>query len=107
MKLRRYAVALTGGTAMRITVTPIVISPTIQEFAGDRYYLCGKYFQNVRGRLHLAVWRLHRGEVPPGHHIHHKDDDRSNNDLENLECLTVQEHLGERHGKQFGEHGRD
>jgi hypothetical protein len=85
---------------------PVVISATIQEFDGTRYYLCGKYFQRKGARLHLAVWKFHHGPVPEGYHIHHKDNDRSNNNLDNLECLTIAEHLGGKHGQESGERAR-
>lgn len=85
---------------------PIVISATIQEFDGVRYYLCGRYFQRKGVRLHIRVWEHHNGPVPEGHHIHHADDDRSNNDPGNLECLTIPEHLGGRHGEESGRRGR-
>lgn len=63
-----------------------VISPTIQEFDGERFYLCGFYFQHQGKRLHIAVWKYHNGEIPKGYHVHHIDEDRSNNQIENL-CL--------------------
>src|ERR1035437_906524 len=84
---------------------PIVISRTIQEFDGIRYYLCGRYFQRKGVRLHIKVWEYHNGPVPDGRHVHHADDDRSNNDAGNLECLTVLEHLGDRHGAESGARG--
>ena len=43
--------------------------------------------------LHVAVWEFHHGPVPEGCHIHHKDGDRGNNQLENLECLDASEHM--------------
>jgi hypothetical protein len=64
-----------------------VISPTIQEFDGERFYLCGKYFQHRGKRLHVAVWKYHNGEVPKGYHVHHVDEDRSNNQIENLKLM--------------------
>ena len=30
--------------------------------------------------------------IPKGYHIHHKDHDLTNNDIDNLECLTAAEH---------------
>jgi hypothetical protein len=42
------------------------------------------------------VWVYHFGEIPAGHQIHHKDGNPSNNEIDNLECLTVAEHV-ERH----------
>ena len=63
-----------------------VISPTIQEFNGERFYLCGNYFQHRGKRLHIAVWEYHNGSVLKGYHVHHIDENRSNNQIENL-CL--------------------
>lgn len=85
---------------------PVVISQTIQEFDGVRYYLCGKYFQRKGKRLHIAVWVYHHGPVPVGKHVHHANNDRSNNDPGNLECLSILEHLGGRHGEESGTRGR-
>jgi hypothetical protein len=84
---------------------PVVVSATIQEFNSRRYYLCGKYFQHKGSRLHLAVWKYHHGPVPEGHHVHHRDNDRANNNLSNLECLTVNAHLSGRHGAQSVKNG--
>lgn len=85
---------------------PTVISPTIQEFDGTRYYLCGKYFQRKGIRLHIKVWEYHSGSVPVGCHVHHKDENRSHNDFDNLECLTIQAHLGCRHGEASALRGK-
>lgn len=85
---------------------PIVISPTIQEFNGKRFYLCGKYFQHKGLRLHRAVWEHHNGPILDGHHVHHEDEDRSNNQSDNLECLSPHEHLGGKHGEASAERGK-
>ena len=73
-----------------------VISSTCQEFEGRRYYLCGKYFQdsNAEGekRLHRVVWLAYCGAIQEGHHVHHIDGDRSNNQPENLLCIPGYEH---------------
>lgn len=56
--------------------------------------------------LHREIWRHHNGEIPEGHLIHHKDGDSTNNDIDNLECLSPKEHA-ERHpewGNQTDEH---
>jgi hypothetical protein len=71
----------------------IVISDTIQEFNGVRYYLCDKYFQHKGKRLHRAVWEHHNGPIPKGFHVHHKTHDRSKNDIEDLELLPKGHHL--------------
>ena len=80
-------------------VDPRVMSTTVQEFLGVRYYLCGFYFQHKGRRLHRAVWEHHHGPVPKGFHVHHVNDDRSDNRLANLAMWTQAEHLSH-HYKQ-------
>ena len=70
-----------------------IISDTIQEFNGVRYYRCGNYFQNNGKRLHVAIWESCNGTVPKGYHVHHKDGDRSNNDIANLQLMISNMHL--------------
>lgn len=78
-----------------------VISDTAQEFQGAVYYLCGRYFQDSSAageqRLHRAVWLAYHRKILAGHHIHHIDGDRSNNQIENLLSLPGDEHNRE-HG---------
>ena len=69
-----------------------VISDTVQEFNGERFYLCGFYFQRKGKKLHRAVWEYHFGAVPDGCDIHHVDGNRAHNDVENLACLPRDEH---------------
>lgn len=58
------------------------------------YYLCTrKTDAGRRERLHVYVWRKENGDVPVGYHIHHKDEDKRNNDLDNLECIPQFDHL--------------
>ena len=70
-----------------------VISSTVQKFNGESFYYCGNYFQHKGKRLHRTVWEFHNGEIPKGYHIHHKDADRKNNQIENLELVTAKNHL--------------
>lgn len=51
------------------------------------YYNCG-----TRKHLHQAIWIAHNGPIPDGCEIHHKDFNKENNDISNLECLTKKEH---------------
>jgi hypothetical protein len=49
----------------------------------------------VSGRLtykHRAIYEQHFGSIPPGHEVHHKDENKLNNDPGNLEILPVGEH---------------
>jgi hypothetical protein len=46
-----------------------------------------------RIRAHVWVWKYHHGEIEKGFHIHHKDEDKSNNNIENLEKISCSKHL--------------
>lgn len=81
-----------------------VISPTIQEYAGKRYYRCGKYYQHKGERLHRRVWEDLHGTVPDGFHVHHRDHDTSHNDGSNLQLLSNSAHASY-HSRESG-HGR-
>lgn len=70
----------------------IILTEKKQSFNGVNYYLCGLYFQKDGKRLHRAVWEYHNGEVPKGYHVHHKDGDRSNNNISNLELMKAHDH---------------
>lgn len=49
--------------------------------------------KNPKG-LHVAVWEyVNKREVPKGYVIHHKDHNPYNNQPDNLECLSLREHL--------------
>jgi uncharacterized CHY-type Zn-finger protein len=43
-------------------------------------------------RMHIVVWESCNGKVPKGFHIHHRDGNKSNNDLSNLELISAREH---------------
>lgn len=66
------------------------------EFNGRRYTLRNTgYFGATagdRGLLHRHVWAFHHGDIPAGFDIHHRDHNRTNNDISNLECLSKDAH---------------
>lgn len=75
---------------MRVTI----VNERVQEFNGVKFYLAGRYYCKPRvGRLHRIVWEFHHGPIPPSMHVHHKDHDPANNQIENLELLPKGEHL--------------
>lgn len=57
------------------------------------YYLSSKKIDGRRPRLHVYVWEKHFGKIPKGYQIHHKDEDKDNNEIDNLMCMTQKEHL--------------
>ena len=73
-------------------------------FNGIEYKLMGqgKYYlsqsKNNEGRkhakgLHVAIWEFHNKKtVPKGYQIHHKDFNPYNNDISNLECISIKQH---------------
>lgn len=58
------------------------------------YYLCSTNSSDGRRkRMHVYVWEYYNGPVPAGYHVHHRDEDKSNNNISNLELKTRSEHL--------------
>ncbi|WP_373304934.1 HNH endonuclease signature motif containing protein [Streptomyces noursei] len=60
----------------------------------DRWYFTPGVADRQRGvgRLHQEIWKAANGSIPKGHHVHHRDENPLNNDLDNLECLPGREH---------------
>lgn len=42
--------------------------------------------------IHRMVWEYYNGNVPEGYVIHHKDENKLNNSIDNLQLLTRKEH---------------
>ena len=68
----------------------------IQYFNGIRFALTkgNKYFVNtsLHTSMHRYVWEYYNGEIPKECEIHHKDGNRHNNNISNLECISISEH---------------
>lgn len=66
------------------------------------------YFLNstIRKRLHVYVWEHYNGKVPKGHHVHHKDFDKNNNEIENLVLMSASEHQ-KLHGDSWDEERKE
>lgn len=68
-----------------------------QWFNGIRFTIGPgrKYFSNSNVKpksMHCFVWTFYNGPIPKGFDIHHKDGNRYNNDISNLECIESREH---------------
>ena len=57
----------------------------------DGYFVSGPYKAGSR-YLHRAVWEHYYGPIPKGFCIHHRDGDKGNNALSNLELLPAGKH---------------
>lgn len=67
------------------------------------YFLCSKKTDiGKRERLHCYVWRKANGMIPNGFAIHHKDENKNNNEIENLECISASAHMA-LHSKERAE----
>lgn len=68
----------------------------IQYFNGIRFTQSndGEYFNNstIHKSMHRYVWEYYNGSIPKGYEVHHKDFDKSNNDISNLQLLKESEH---------------
>jgi hypothetical protein len=58
---------------------------------------------NDRCLMHRYVWENHNGKIPMGYDIHHIDNNKANNDINNLMCLPKSEHtrLFSPHNNQY------
>ena len=74
------------------------ISQTI-KFNGVIYRLqkSTNYYRSrvggVERKLHREIWRFYNGEIPKKYIIHHKDCNKFNNKIDNLEYLTASENM--------------
>lgn len=76
-----------------------------EEVMTDHQIHCGKKFYQDKKtgywisttcpkiRAHVWVWKHHHNLVPKGWHVHHKDGDKSNNEIKNLTIMSVSAHV--------------
>lgn len=63
------------------------------EYNGNVYRLTGGYYKkHITIFLHRQVYEDHYGPIPKRFHIHHKDGNKLNNNISNLECLSESDH---------------
>lgn len=70
---------------------------TISNYEGFKIWYDKKgypliYINGKEIKLHVYIWEKANGSKPTKHDIHHKDEDKSNYNLENLELVTYSEH---------------
>lgn len=59
--------------------------------------------------LHRAVWEEYYGQkIPDGYVIHHKDENPKNNSIDNLQLMTIEEHIKHHHiGKKVRDDSKE
>lgn len=69
-----------------------------QYYKGRKFLRSGRWgyyestWQDDRRKMHVVVWEDHFGPKPEDHDIHHKDRDRANNSIDNLQLVSKEEH---------------
>lgn len=56
------------------------------------YFLSSRSIGEKRLDLHRYIWIKYNGEIPKGMEIHHKDMNKNNNEINNLQMMTREEH---------------
>jgi hypothetical protein len=72
----------------------------VVEFNGMTFLFhspSGYYVSKLGVRLNRAVWEYHNGPIPDGYVIHHKDQNKVNNSIDNLELMEWGEHSAHHH----------
>lgn len=65
------------------------------EYKGVWYSINAQgYYDNARKRkiYHRVIWEEQNGTIPDGHIIHHKNENKLDNHMENLELIEWGEH---------------
>lgn len=68
------------------------VSETVQSFVGIKFYRDKNGYFKSNAAIHQLVCVYFNGEIPEGYEIHHIDSNKSNNEPENLLCLSKAEH---------------
>ena len=64
----------------------------MDKFEGKEFVMWRGYFRIGNKMLHRLIWEKANGPIPKNHVIHHRDGNKLNNSIENLECLSQAEH---------------
>lgn len=93
---RVYAVDY-GTILHRLRAAGVVIRQGPRPFGGPLHLATG-YLRTLDrdgklSRVHRACWETHEGPIPDGHIVHHMNEDRLDNRIENLACMSLADHV--------------
>lgn len=74
--------------------TQIFNGKVYQLYDSDPRYFC-ECSKGARNRLHVVVWTYYHGKPPKKHHVHHKDENKYNNHIDNLELKKASSHISD------------
>ena len=69
-----------------------IIDDTHQRFNGVVYRKQASSRYAITKQIHRDVWQYYHGEIPITYEIHHLDSNPQNNSVNNLRCLSAEEH---------------
>ena len=72
------------------------------EWGGRTWHVWRRGYYEANLRLHREVWMAAYGPIPKGYHVHHKNGDKTDNRLENLELITHGEHSSRHMAEKIG-----
>lgn len=79
-------------------------------FEGHRVYMDGEYpaifLDGKNTHVHRLEWIKHFGAIPDGFVIHHKNEDKTDWNISNLELLSRKDHLATHRHEQYRHHLR-
>lgn len=77
-----------------LTAPPVAeqIDEKLQKFNGRIYRKNAGGHYTTYISIHQVVWRYYHGDIPEGYEIHHDNENKADNSIVNLKCLTKAEH---------------
>lgn len=90
----------------------------INFYEGHKVYMNGNYpaifLDGKNVHVHRLEWIKHHGEIPEGFVVHHKDENKMNWNIENLELISRGNHISKHResllcamGSRFGDNARN